>query len=731
MRLCRGLLLAVSLIATGDTVWADTNSGPGAGGTPPPKARGESQMDRPLEIRLTAPMVDQFFPEADGIASIDGDPPIATVTGNGETVGYVFSTHETVRPTGYAGESFDIMVALGIDGIIRGHRMLEHHEPLIGRHKLSGTHLDEFLSELHGLDLLTVQRFRPINYDGVSRATVSAEAMRRATTAAAITVGQLKGLVSEDRSGLWLDRFSFAEYTWDELVEEGSIRSLSLTNKDIQETFSQNGSGSSLSDDIVEPGNTPAITLYTALVTPPSIGRNLFGFKVFRQMSRDIESGEYQLMIVSSGKYRWLPKNPWKEEIFDGIRIVQNGNIIPLRSENFYAVYRLRINGNPDFDQGGWFRIPSDTNFDPVQEWTLEVSISPETPSGLSTQSALLSLPYKIPPHYVMGTTSALEDAGFKEAEYIGIGNWRVSTLTDWQRTWIDKQWSIVGLILLLTATSLIMLLSHRLARSKQLHRTLRILVLGITLLWLGWIAGTQLTILSVINYVTIALRGANWDSVLFDPLLVILTGYVLITLVLWGRGLFCGWLCPFGALQELLAKIATFLRVPQVNVRHSIQNKAWILKYVLVTGIIGLTFYSTHWATQAAEVEPFKTAITLRFDRSWPYVFYAFLLLSLGLFIERFYCRYLCPLGAMLAIAGRFHFFNRLKRRPECGNPCHLCERSCPIGAIAPTGSINMNECLQCLDCQVEYYDDTRCPPLAQLKKTKPHPFDMGIAST
>ena len=728
MRLCRGLLLAVSLIITAGKVWADTSSGPGAGGTPPPKTRGESQMDQPLENRLTAPIVEQLFPEADGIASIDGDPPVATINGNGEAVGYVFSTHETVRPTGYAGESFDIMVALGIDGTIRGHRMLEHHEPLIGRHKLSGTHLDEFLSELHGLDLVTAQRFRPTNYDGVSRATVSAEAMRRATTAAAITVGRLKGLVAEDRNGLWLDRFSFAEYTWDELVEEGSIRSLSLTNEDIQKAFSQNGSAPG---DMVKPGNAPAITLYTALVTPPSIGRNLFGFKVFRQMSRDIETGEYQLMIVSSGKYRWLPNNPWKEEVFDKIYIVQNGNVIRLLSKNFYAVYRLWIDGKPDLNQGGWFRIPADTGFDPVQDWTLEVNISPETPSGLSIQSAPLSLPYKIPPHYVMGTTSALEDAGLKEAEYIGIGSWRVSTLTDWQRTWIDKQWSIVGLILLLTATSLIMLLSHRLARSKQIHRTLRILVLGITLLWLGWIAGTQLTILSVINYVTIAIRGANWDSVLFDPLLVILTGYVLVTLVLWGRGLFCGWLCPFGALQELLAKIATFLRIPQVNVRHSIQNKAWILKYVLVTGIIGLTFYSTHWATQAAEVEPFKTAITLRFDRSWPYVFYALVLLSLGLFIERFYCRYLCPLGAMLAIAGRFHFFNRLKRRPECGNPCHLCERSCPIGAIAPTGSINMNECLQCLDCQVEYYDDTRCPPLVQLKKMNPHPFDMGIAST
>jgi polyferredoxin len=60
-------------------------------------------------------------------------------------------------------------------------------------------------------------------------------------------------------------------------------------------------------------------------------------------------------------------------------------------------------------------------------------------------------------------------------------------------------------------------------------------------------------------------------------------------------------------------------------------------------------------------------------------------------------------------------HLINRLKRRSECGNPCRLCERSCPVGAIVPSGKIITAECFQCLDCQVEYYDDKRCPPLVR----------------
>jgi polyferredoxin len=119
-------------------------------------------------------------------------------------------------------------------------------------------------------------------------------------------------------------------------------------------------------------------------------------------------------------------------------------------------------------------------------------------------------------------------------------------------------------------------------------------------------------------------------------------------------------------------------------------------------------------------EIEPFKTAITSKFTRAWPYVTYAVALLAIGLFSERAYCRFLCPLGGVLAFLDRLHLLNLLKRRPECGNPCHLCERSCPVRAIEKTGKIVTAECFQCLDCQVEYYDDKRCPPLVQAAKLR-----------
>src|SRR5690606_11839421 len=135
---------------------------------------------------------------------------------------------------------------------------------------------------------------------------------------------------------------------------------------------------------------------------------------------------------------------------------------------------------------------------------------------------------------------------------------------------------------------------------------------------------------------------------------------------------------------------------------------------------IMVLVFVAPSAAAVAEEVEPFKTAITAMFVRGLPYVIYAVGLLAIGLFTERAFCRFLCPLGAALALLDRLHLLNLLKRRPECGNPCHLCERSCPVRAIRPTGKIVMAECCQCLDCQVEYYDDKRCPPLAKARKRR-----------
>ncbi|MBT4589257.1 MAG: 4Fe-4S binding protein, partial [Rhodospirillaceae bacterium] len=193
--------------------------------------------------------------------------------------------------------------------------------------------------------------------------------------------------------------------------------------------------------------------------------------------------------------------------------------------------------------------------------------------------------------------------------------------------------------------------------------------------------------------------------------------GAVAASLLFWGRGVYCGWLCPFGALQELLNRAAKLIKIPQIKMPFALHERLWPIKYIIFLGLFGMSLYSFELAEEMAEVEPFKTAIVLTFLRTWPYVFYAIALLVIGLFIERFFCRYLCPLGGALGIPGRLRMNEWLRRHKECGSPCHRCAKECMVQAIHPNGQINPNECIQCLHCQTLYYDSHHCPPMIHLR--------------
>ena len=165
---------------------------------------------------------------------------------------------------------------------------------------------------------------------------------------------------------------------------------------------------------------------------------------------------------------------------------------------------------------------------------------------------------------------------------------------------------------------------------------------------------------------------------------------------------------------------------MPQWTLPFGIHERLWAVKYLIFLGLFGVTLASMEQAERLAEVEPFKTAIVLKFARAWPFTLYALVLLGIGLFVERFYCRYLCPLGAALAIPARIRMFDWLKRYRECGNPCRTCAVECPVQSIHPTGEINPNECVNCMNCQVLYQSKTKCPVV--IKTLKRH--EAAVAS-
>jgi polyferredoxin len=195
---------------------------------------------------------------------------------------------------------------------------------------------------------------------------------------------------------------------------------------------------------------------------------------------------------------------------------------------------------------------------------------------------------------------------------------------------------------------------------------------------WLGLYAKAQLSVVNVLTFANSLIKGFRWDFFLLEPLIFILWCAVAVSLLFWGRGAYCGWLCPFGSLQELLNHAARRLGIRQYTVPFYIHERMWALKYILFLCLLGVSIGDMASAEQLAEIEPFKTVVLLRFLREWWFVLFALALLTAGLFIERFYCRYLCVLGAAIAIPGRVRMFDWLKRRKQCGYECQLCAKNC-----------------------------------------------------
>ena len=284
-----------------------------------------------------------------------------------------------------------------------------------------------------------------------------------------------------------------------------------------------------------------------------------------------------------------------------------------------------------------------------------------------------------------------------------------------WKFIWEDRQFQITILMISLGFLILILLFQDWLATHPRLLLYVRDLYLVFTVVFIGWYGLAQLSVVNVFTFVHSAVHDFHWQTFLIDPLMFILWSFVAVTLLLWGRGVYCGWLCPFGALQELINQLARRFRVRQWEFPDMVHERLWAVKYIVLLVLFGISLESLQTAEYYAEVEPFKTVFTLHFQREWSYMSYAIALLTVAMINRKFYCKYLCPLGAALAIPARQRLFDWLRRRRECGKPCQVCANECEVRAISPTGEINANECHYCLDCQVTYWNQKKCPPLVQ----------------
>jgi NosR/NirI family nitrous oxide reductase transcriptional regulator len=507
---------------------------------------------------------------------------------------------------------------------------------------------------------------------------------------------------------------------WQTLLGDGSVRSLRLTVGEVSKAFNDAGQPDAASHPETTTPDDRFIDLYVAPVNVPSIGKTLLGDAAYTRLQSRLQPGQSAILVAGDGAYSFKGSGYVRGGIFDRIELLQDGQGLRFRDRYHTRIAALAPVDAPSLKEIALFVVAPEYTFDVTEPWELQL-LAQRSSTGARDKAVIpFNLGYALPSKYVTVTRAAAPAPAIVTPAVVPLAD-TTTQASDEQPLWISI-WNLNRVNIGITGTALLVLTAifffqDWLVKRLVLFAWVRNSYLVFTLVWLGWYANAQLSVVNVLTFTNALITNFSWEFFLAAPLIFILWASVAAGLLFWGRGPFCGWLCPFGALQELLSSIAKRLKVPQVKLPWGLHERLWPIKYIIFLGLFGLSFYSISYAEMAAEVEPFKTAIILKFVRDWPFVVFAGALLIASLFIERFYCRYLCPLGAALAIPGRIRMFEWLKRYPECGSPCQRCAKECPVQSIHPEGQINVNECIYCMHCQELYHDDHRCPHMIQVR--------------
>ncbi len=683
----------------------------------------------------------EFFEGADHFGQPTGDPPLVPVFRGEELQGFVYLTSDFTNTVGYSGKPIHMLVGIDRQGVVRGIKLVDHKEPIV----LIGIPQERVVASMNSLigkELAPVAGGveRPPQVDIVSGATVTVLVMGDSVIRSAVRLIRSGRLTGASEPGAQaaataavrkVDTAKSEIQDWQTLVGDGSIRRLSLSIDDINQAFAKAGNQVAANNpEPGQPGDT-FIDLYVAPVSVPTIGRSLLGDAGYERLTQRLKPGQQAIIVAGNGVYSFKGSGYVRGGIFDRIELLQDGQSTRFRDRNHTRLGDLLAAGAPRFVEIAQFTTPEGFMLDLTEPWELQLLVQ----RNVGTRDKAFQtfeIGYTLPDTYlrieetpVAPPAAASGAANTPSLPPVSVPGSSAAGTTDdglsgdplWQRIWRSNTLFIGITIAALLVLTGIFFFQDMLVRRPAVYTWVRRGYLVFTLVWLGWYANAQLSVVNVLTFTNSLVTGFNWEYFLAAPLVFILWSAVAAALLFWGRGPFCGWLCPFGALQELTNNIAQWLKVPQIKVPWGLHERLWPIKYIIFLGLFGLSLYSVALAEVLAEVEPFKTAIILKFAREWPFVIYALTLLSIGLFIERFFCRYLCPLGAALAIPGRIRMFEWLKRWPECGSPCQRCAKECPVQSIHPEGHINVNECIYCMHCQELYHDDHRCPHMIQVR--------------
>ena len=641
----------------------------------------------------------------------------------GADAGYVFETEPLAPLPGFSGAAINMLVVLDLDGRFLDVQLISHNEPIFVSGLPEKLFFDFFMQYRgHSIsDSLVVgspygsgsDGSALVYLDGVTKGTASVRIAHESILAATLKVAREKMSGIATGPPAYPDLDYSEDLTWADLVAQGIASRKVVSNNEIEAKFA----GTLWEDDDPEAKDDPEapyLDLWVVDLGAPSVAKAVLSLSGFEELQgfMEISTTDEPVLLIETARHGLVTDEFVRNTSPDLISAEQGGFPIAFRDSDIYVELNETLpealHDAVDFGAALILRTDRRLGFDPTAEWTLRIKALREHGSFQPEFGAAN-----------LEMTHVTPDRFYARVE-------AVKPVPPWVDALRNRQADLVVLAVFLAG--LLAVLGFKLNRlAGHRHFTpIRLGILAFVTAFIGWWGQGQLSIATPLAVGRTALEGGSYSFLLYDPFSLAIWGVTIIGFVLWGRGLFCGWLCPFGALQEFAHHLGRFLRLPQIEPTAAWDARLKLIKYLVLAGLVLLLFTAPAGLDKAIEVEPFKTAITTFFIREWYYVTYAVGLLLSSMVLFKGFCRYICPLGAVMAIGGLLRGRKWIDRRAECGSPCQLCKVKCSYGAIKKTGEIQYSECFQCLDCVTIHDDAAQCVPLVLATKGR----KLGIAA-
>lgn len=604
----------------------------------------------------------------------------------GEVVGWLAISTDFVDIKAYSGKPMETLVGLTSEGIIGGARVIRHNEPilLVGIPEKALHDFVDFYAGKSPLQRIVVGRASQpdvLSVDAISGATVTVLAQNQTVLDTARAVGAAVGVfeVGQLAQGHFVTELE--PWTYPQMLEEGALGRLIVTEAQMGMSETQ----------------TPAVDLVFGVIDAPHIGIPLLGERNYAYRMERLDEGEHLLVILNSGDYSFKGSAFVRGGIFDRVRLQQGLREITFRDTDYWNQPDIYAEEAPEINEGGLFVVRGG-RFDPGAEYELVFLGSQYDRRGAFSRdfrefTAAHQLPKTL---YVVDRAAG------------GI---------PWRQAWVNQPVEVAVLILyLLFVTGVFAARRYTTADQKRIKRLHRGSML-FGFLVVGVVMRAQPSVTQIFTAAGSVVGEWRWSLFLSEPAIFILWIFIFLVSVSWGRGVFCGWVCPYGAMTEFAFKIWEKLGLKQFEFPDSIHLKLRYLRYVILVALVGIFLWDSILAEQLAEVEPFKsTFLVPAWTRHWGFLAWWITLLAVSLVMYRPFCRYICPLGGGLAILSSFRPSGP-RRRTFCSQ-CTICTRGCEPRAIRPDGTIDPKECLSCMDCEATYRAPKVCPPLVGITR-------------